>query len=657
MAQQGELFPSPAETIKINAARNEPRLWVRRLVIWSKPEEILQDVPLRRGLNIIYSPDPGTAEATLGQKGGSGHGVGKTLFCRFLRYCLGEDTFAHDDLRREIQTRFPEGLVGAEVMINGQLWSVIRPIGTTRKHVSKPDVDLGTLMTDFSEDADITPYYEALNSLISDAVDKHIPGSHDLKRWLFALAWLSRDQEVRFTHIRDWRHPDSDTRSPVRDTSADERNVIIRSFLNIMADEELKAQAERDTLSQRKSRLNQSVTGLKYNTQTLSDEVSEGLGQERPSDAAPLEAATLLKLAQDNLDAADNVPANDTLKTAISGKRDELEKVISEKALVAKKQEEFDGLIAIQEDQIRVLKGEQSNLNADAIKARLGEVCPVCSVPIDEALAEGCGLSHVLPDKEKIEQESSQVQGKISACEQAITRYKQYKVNNETALQNQEKQIDDLRRQIQNLESQADQERKSQRQKWFVAKSIYLQAEKLVKELEQLKSDEAELRDVPDKERQMQETLQRLRAKHSEIMTRLQELFVYVCEGFLGDKDAKLELTGKGIQATVITGGTAMETLKVIAFDLAAMFMSLEGRSFLPSFLIHDSPREGDLGESIYHRLFNFMADMETLGDQPLFQYLVTTTSAPPEKYIEKPYLILELDGREDANRLLKTSL
>jgi hypothetical protein len=103
MAQrQGELFPEPIVAIHPDLTRCEPRLWVRRLMIWEDPEKLIRDIRLRRGLNVIWSPDPGTATATVGRGDGSGHGAGKTLFCRLLRYCLGEDTFANDDLRRSI---------------------------------------------------------------------------------------------------------------------------------------------------------------------------------------------------------------------------------------------------------------------------------------------------------------------------------------------------------------------------------------------------------------------------------------------------------------------------------------------------------------------------------------------------------------------------
>ncbi len=104
MALQGELFPDPEVVITLDNARREPRVWVSRLVIWEKPGEILREVRLRRGLNVIWSPDPGANRAALGQDAGSGHGAGKTLFCRLLRYCLGEDSFSNDETAAEHRT-------------------------------------------------------------------------------------------------------------------------------------------------------------------------------------------------------------------------------------------------------------------------------------------------------------------------------------------------------------------------------------------------------------------------------------------------------------------------------------------------------------------------------------------------------------------------
>src|ERR1035441_10101513 len=137
MARQGELFPNPEVAVALDSSRGEPRLWVRRLVIWEKPGEIIREVRLRRGLNIIWSPDPGAGLADLGRDAGSGQGAGKTLFCRLLRYCLGEDGYSNEDLRKSIAGLLPGGLVGAELVIQGRPWAVVRPIGQTRKHRSE----------------------------------------------------------------------------------------------------------------------------------------------------------------------------------------------------------------------------------------------------------------------------------------------------------------------------------------------------------------------------------------------------------------------------------------------------------------------------------------------------------------------------------------
>jgi hypothetical protein len=101
----------------------------------------------------------------------------------------------------------------------------------------------------------------------------------------------------------------------------------------------------------------------------------------------------------------------------------------------------------------------------------------------------------------------------------------------------------------------------------------------------------------------------------------------------------------------------AMESLKAIAFDLATLLMSIEGRTTLPAFLVHDSPREADLGEAIYHRLFRLMQRLERLSDEPPFQYIITTTTQPPEDLCQEPFLVAELQGAEVDGRLLRRNL
>jgi hypothetical protein len=90
-----------------------------------------------------------------------------------------------------------------------------------------------------------------------------------------------------------------------------------------------------------------------------------------------------------------------------------------------------------------------------------------------------------------------------------------------------------------------------------------------------------------------------------------------VSRALLGSEvEASIDLTGQRLQAKVQVGGQAMESLRTLAFDLTAMLTSLEGGAGVPAFLVHDSPREADLGESVYHRLFRFAVSLESLSEQ-----------------------------------------
>src|SRR5476651_705892 len=80
--------------------RRERRLWVRRLAIFSDPSTVIRDVPLKPGLNIIWTPDMSSSGSRA-----LAHGSGKTTLCRLLRACLGEPGYATDAQRSRIFAR------------------------------------------------------------------------------------------------------------------------------------------------------------------------------------------------------------------------------------------------------------------------------------------------------------------------------------------------------------------------------------------------------------------------------------------------------------------------------------------------------------------------------------------------------------------------
>ena len=48
---------------------------------------------------------------------------------------------------------------------------------------------------------------------------------------------------------------------------------------------------------------------------------------------------------------------------------------------------------------------------------------------------------------------------------------------------------------------------------------------------------------------------------------------------------------------------------------------------------------------------------LEDIGGQPLFQYIVTTTTRPPENLQKAPWLVLTLGGEPAERRLLRCDL
>jgi hypothetical protein len=243
-----ELFPPRAFSITPEAGRREPRLWVRRLVIWREPGVVIRDISLRPGLNIIWSPDPGT-----GSLAPIGHGSGKTTFCRLLRYCLGEDSFAPESQRRSTLEKFPQGQVGAEVIVEGRTWVVVRSLGDRRHDIVIEDGVLDGTSHQEAPRTGIDPLRQLITrTILGDAASLMPPAIGESGAWEAVLAWATRDQECRFAHYLDWRDQNTDSNSPVRRSSREDHVSIVRASIGALPLEEIENQ--RIKMGMRKNR-------------------------------------------------------------------------------------------------------------------------------------------------------------------------------------------------------------------------------------------------------------------------------------------------------------------------------------------------------------------------------------------------------------------
>lgn len=245
MDSQLSFLPPNQLDAKPEHGRSEPRLWVRRLVLWENPETVIREIRLRPGLNVIWSPDAADQSRKRGTAHGLGHGSGKTLFCRLLRYCLGEDRFADDNQRRRIATALKDGLVGVDVNVDGVPWSVLRPLGTRHKHYAVPNVELESLVSGDHQATGIDPFVEAVETtLLTKPVAALIARGDHSMAWLLSLAWLSRDQECRFDHVLDWRSAASDSDSPARDLAKALHLAALRALIGAVVPAEFELQEE-----------------------------------------------------------------------------------------------------------------------------------------------------------------------------------------------------------------------------------------------------------------------------------------------------------------------------------------------------------------------------------------------------------------------------
>ena len=657
MPRQLDLLGHAGLELKPEEGRAEPRLWVRRFVIWGEPGVILREIHLRPGLNIIWAPDPADLMPMADSAMTVGHGGGKTLFCRLIRYCLGEDRFAPAEQRDRIAKAFPEGRVGAEVMLDGIRWSVVRPIGVGRRHLAIRDADLDQVANGNGAATGMAPFLEAVvTGLVSNEVAALIPGGNSTNAWLVALAWLSRDQECRFDKLLDWRSPDSDSGSPARNLAVQQRRDALRTLIGAVVPGEFELRAEHDELEACQRTVSQEVTRLEWGVSRLQSRLGQELGVDSadllPGRMAvqPLEAvarASLAKLARVDLDAdASNL---DVLHSEFDGARKRVEALQSRQS-------------ALQE-RVPVLEKLVSRINGEmpAASARAGSlaspVCPICEVPIDQALAEGCKVSHKLPNLHEARQRLETLKEDHAEESRRLVESRQELARTTRDLESARQHADASYRRLREVERVRD----AHSEAWFNSRRAIDDVAQLDQLLAEQERTQSRAGSLAQEIQSLRDRTAAFRDAQTHVFNSLSRFFNAIIRALIGpDASGEIFLDGNGLRASVKLGGerstAAIDSLKVIVFDLAAMCMSIEGRTHLPAFLVHDSPREADLGLSVYQRLFRLVRGLEETGARPLFQYIVTTTTSPPDELRTAPWLAETLGGHAEE-RLMKRDL
>ncbi|MGM0561146.1 MAG: hypothetical protein ACQETX_08790 [Pseudomonadota bacterium] len=322
-----------------------------------------------------------------------------------------------------------------------------------------------------------------------------------------------------------------------------------------------------------------------------------------------------------------------------------------------RKRVKLESAIPVEERLFSQLKAEIPELSYSAAEAE-SPVCPICEVPIERAIAEGCGLSHKLHDPEACRGRLEERRQNAKEQEQKIDNLNREnrRVLQELALARQE--LDRLRKQLEAAETGRD----GRETAWYAARKLQDSVEDWAGLVEAQEAATASLEASLKRLEEKRQQLAQLRDKQACVFGQMNEKFEPIVQRLLGDDTkTRIRLTGHGLELTIDMGGdrttAAIDSLKVLAFDLTALCLSLEGKACIPAFFIHDSPREADLGTSIYHELFQLVRDLEAETEQPLFQYIVTTTTMPPDELTSEPWLCQTLHGTPSTERLLGCDL
>lgn len=652
----------PPRQVRPSAERPAPAFWVRRLRVLRElatgDEHVVRDVELRRGFNIVWAPPhSGGKDNALFRDGVAGHTAGKSTFCRLLRHVLGERGFAPDSVRRRIRSVVPTAWIVAEVFINEEAWIVARPLGIGPRPFCLRGGDIA-VVADTTERLD---YQEFLNVLGQTTVGQlpaaRFPTTDEEVRWEHMLPWLARDQECRFADFLEWRHSSSGSDAP--SLNVDERQFIVRAVLGLITDSE-RAEQQRNTrlVAERKEAARLEPL-LRHQAETDRGRLSKALGKELPLASTPLfgseTRAELVRLRSD-LEVREKALKDGDRRQELQTALDEANQ--AEGALGEALKETKERLAVVQGAVGELAGQEQSGL--------LGSLPPsrgFCNVPLRVAHEKGCPLAVDRPS-DLTAQRSERSAAQDLVAERLVAASLQDEVRRlELALKAAQDRTRGARRTL--FQAQTDYEETNgkllrERNQLDTLDQLVETAEGAARDAATKAESIAQLtRDIDESYKLQDEISEGQKAAVSRFSAR----FDYVVRAIIGDKvTGRVDTSGRSLALTLEEHGerdsAAIATVKLLAFDLAAVVASVEGDGLFPRFLIHDGPREADMAPDVYERLFLFVHELEKcFKGEPSFQYIVTTTTQPPDKFTVAPWLRLQLAGTPASERLLRCDL
>ncbi|MEQ9142910.1 MAG: DUF2326 domain-containing protein [Parvibaculaceae bacterium] len=647
---QPDFFQPEEITFTLPEGQQGPRLWVRRVALWQDASTPLRDIPLRPGVNIIWSPDLST-----NGKGATPHGSGKSTFCRLIRYCLGERHFSNDEQRPLMQHKLPDGFVGAEIVIDGECWVVTRPIGMNLPSRAVRADRIEETFDQLLVGTDPPTIAPVISDRFCVSYRDQVPDNlRPDQVWDVLLAWLARDQECRLDDVFDWRSKRSGSGSPAQELSYESKLTVVRLALGALSAEETSAAADARTLTRERDGLRQQLGHLDWFQNQRFGELCEGLSY--PKDRDPAEETVRKELIdRANEELAKATGAKHTKGSAPSAELQVRRRALqTERTRISDQRAEAQALLNSLPAQIAATRSEQGFEQA---RLETGVIvrCTICHVSIDEVKAKGCGVSLERCDL-------NEVRTRLERAERQVAEFERQRGDLPAAISKLEGEVSRLDREI----SQIDDKFAKLEGQLTETNTRVANARELVREAtwfdRQLNGRQAivrRLEAIDTRLEVLRDSMRRERERASAAIGDLEIVFKQLISSLMPRGcSGKIQLDGNGLHPEILLergvglSTAAVESFKIVAFDLAALILAVNGKARMPAFLIHDSPREADLDAGIYANLFAFVLGLEDQPDPTPFQYIVTTTTAPSDTARDHAAMRLELSSTPPEARL-----
>lgn len=670
--------------------KQEPALWLKRVAIFSKitpRPELIRDIHLQPGLNVIWAEEiedqPGEIEIT-------GHSAGKTTFCRLVRYLLGEETYGKKINVERIKKVLPAGYVAAELSVLEPIsgdrheWAVMRPIGNNRFSHIRQDASIEALLDNRGDNISQKQYLEKLGfvDLMNQIATARIIRTDEEIQWGHLLAWCTRDQECRFQNIHEWRSPRSEHTSPSFRQPKDGPLFVMRAALGLFMDDELKAEEtlaamckERDLLQERLERLKQEP---RLKRDLLREEIRAQLSILYPGESL----GTCPDFRKEGVLFDESLETKvekfcetlqhecDENEVAIEAKQVELDRNGASIQQIEQLLEQLDILLKINSSTQSELDGgtAEKEKYRNLIEENGNKLCLFGGVLYKEC-------SHIQKRQNTLDITEYKDDRAIAQHRNQIEQKRQRLVDNKRSNQEQlaqleedktrfKKERDDLVRKRVQKSNAIDRIKHS----W----EEFTRWHHIVENTdgnEALKNTSNRLTTIDSDIQNIKQELEALIKKHAKHRNLLSQTYSRCVRSVLKSNryDGEFTLKNRELNFQISHGyamnGEAVETLSVLLSDLTCLiFNAINQDAVLPGFMLHDSPREADLGKNIYSNYIRFIAELHNMlgGEKGCpFQYIMTTTTAPPAEIVASPnnYVRLRLNASDENGLLLRKNI